>query len=365
MLIFTAYVASFMLCYNVSLVYAFCDHFDFTSCRCPATLDKEWCWICPCPILSTTPSTTSTTAPTTRSTTMRTVTAPTMPLTSSKITHASLPPTKTTMSITVKITNPTISPIKGSFVSSTAGDQFCLQCDKVVSPHTCSTLNICGSKESCYVDSFVNHLGGILYRLGCRDTNQCSISGKRELSSSTERRHTHSGQVMHNTRGTSDLSVDTVLDDTGTLVMCSQCCNGSLCNTGGCGVIPFTDMRLGTRGPMCFSCPQQSRADDCDVFRLCGRDQMCRLEQITISDIVLWRTSCEDARTCLMLMNNAGTNCTSTCCASDLCNNECPAKCRIIHCQLDCGSPPNYKKDINGCDVCVCDTGSGTHALIG
>ncbi|KAH3875121.1 hypothetical protein DPMN_038383 [Dreissena polymorpha] len=55
-------------------------------------------------------------------------------------------------------------------------------------------------------------------------------------------------------------------------------------------------MRLGTRGPMCFSCPQQSRADDCDAFRLCGRDQMCKLEQITIIDIVLWRTSRENAR---------------------------------------------------------------------
>ncbi|KAH3875118.1 hypothetical protein DPMN_038380 [Dreissena polymorpha] len=89
------------------------------------------------------------------------------------------------------------------------------------------------------------------------------------------------------------------------------------------------------------------------------------MKQITISDMVLWTTSCQDARTCKMLMNTADSNCTSTCCASDLCNNECPVRCPLLHCQLDCGKPPKYKKDLNGCDICVCDTASGTHALIG
>ncbi|XP_052253122.1 uncharacterized protein LOC127859656 [Dreissena polymorpha] len=123
-------------------------------------------------------------------------------------------------------------------------------------------------------------------------------------------------------------------------------------------------MKLGTRGPICFTCSQQSSTDDCDTVQLCGRNQMCKLEQISISDIVLWTTSCEDARTCQMLKNSAGLNCTSTCCASDLCNHECsatttpePTGCPQVQCMLDCGNPPKYVKDPKGCDLCQCDFG--------
>ncbi|XP_052268819.1 uncharacterized protein LOC127870203 [Dreissena polymorpha] len=155
----------------------------------------------------------------------------TMPTATSTIRHASSPPPPTTPSTTVARNKTTMLPI----ATSTTG-QICLQCDETVHPHTCSNVIMCGGEEICFVDSFVNPMGGIRCRLGCRDRNLCSISGKRELSSSTANRHTRSGLLMHDMRSTSALSVDNVLDDSRTSLVCSQCCNGSLCNTGGCGV---------------------------------------------------------------------------------------------------------------------------------
>ncbi|KAH3875119.1 hypothetical protein DPMN_038381 [Dreissena polymorpha] len=56
---------------------------------------------------------------------------------------------------------------------------------------------------------------------------------KRELSYNNGKRNTHSINVIQDRRDA--LSDDNILDDPGTFPVCSQCCNGSLCNQGGCG----------------------------------------------------------------------------------------------------------------------------------
>ncbi|XP_052267808.1 uncharacterized protein LOC127869344 isoform X5 [Dreissena polymorpha] len=64
MLTLTTYVASFVLCYYVSSVSAFCESVDLQSCPCGPIVDTHtFCFICPCHI--THPRSTTTSAPVT------------------------------------------------------------------------------------------------------------------------------------------------------------------------------------------------------------------------------------------------------------------------------------------------------------
>ncbi|KAH3866447.1 hypothetical protein DPMN_029511 [Dreissena polymorpha] len=78
-------------------------------------------------------------------------------------------------------------------------------------------------------------------------------------------------------------------------VVCTQCCNGTLCNSGGCGFNAYPPIGPDVRGPVCFSCYQQATIDDCNTIRVCGRDEFCEVEAM-LSPVnahqVLWRTRC-------------------------------------------------------------------------
>ncbi|XP_052268062.1 uncharacterized protein LOC127869482 isoform X1 [Dreissena polymorpha] len=70
MLTLTTYVASFVLCYYVSSVSAFCESVDLQPCPCGPIVDTHtFCFICPCHIRTSNPVThprsTTTSAPVT------------------------------------------------------------------------------------------------------------------------------------------------------------------------------------------------------------------------------------------------------------------------------------------------------------
>ncbi|XP_052786334.1 fibropellin-1-like [Mya arenaria] len=208
------------------------------------------------------------------------------------------------------------------------GDSLCLACDNVVSPHSCDRLSLCGSHESCFIDTFVNSLGSIRYNLGCRDSIQCATAGKR-----------------------SDATLEGRTLSARSAVVCSQCCRGKLCNSGGCGLETYFEGPYVDRGPICFKCSQQNGVDDCDSVEICSRDQICQLKISGMVDTqTIWESTCIDHQSCFNGLNevlgnsntpidvdppvigkrdviNATTSghpCKMACCDTDLCNRYCP-----------------------------------------
>ncbi|KAH3873206.1 hypothetical protein DPMN_036435 [Dreissena polymorpha] len=110
-------------------------------------------------------------------------------------------------------------------------------------------------------------------------------------------------------------------------IICSVCCTGSLCNSGGCGNSQFDNLTSGSRGPVCFDCYQQLTTDDCDKIRMCGRDEVCDLRTTSVGTTsdVLWKTSCVSRLMCPALsqstINGHTRQSANLCCESDLCNN--------------------------------------------
>ncbi|XP_052264303.1 neurogenic locus notch homolog protein 1-like isoform X9 [Dreissena polymorpha] len=203
-------------------------------------------------------------------------------------------------------------------VNKTMGNsKFCLACDDAVSPHTCDKITICGSHEICYVDSYVTSVGSIRFNLGCRDVQQCGV--------------TDSG-IGKRSKEELQLPLNVMASDEGN-ILCTQCCNGSLCNAGGCVSDAFAPISPDVRGPVCFNCEQQANIDDCYKIRICGRDEMCQIEANLTSAAghqAFWRTRCVHEPTCRsaqviqsQLMAH-GKPCTMACCKEDLCNQSCP-----------------------------------------
>ncbi|XP_052786117.1 E-selectin-like [Mya arenaria] len=203
--------------------------------------------------------------------------------------------------------------------------KFCLACTDAVSPHTCDHVTKCGIHESCYVDTFVTSMGTLRYSMGCRDALQCETPVSRSRKSSSE-------SVAEDNSGNSKASTESYSEDSGVPIVCSVCCNGSLCNSGGCGYDQFPVFSANTRGPVCFDCAQQRRTDDCDKIRICSRDEVCELRKTTVGtdSEILWTTQCLHTNACPAATSHilVGRKRQSTagladnmCCGEDLCNH--------------------------------------------
>ncbi|XP_052264328.1 uncharacterized protein LOC127867301 [Dreissena polymorpha] len=84
-----------------------------------------------------------------------------------------------TQSTTLAPTNGPVTSTTQSHISvnkTMGNNKFCLACDDTVSPHTCDKITICGSHESCYVDSYVTSVGSLRFNLGCRDVQPCGVT---------------------------------------------------------------------------------------------------------------------------------------------------------------------------------------------
>jgi hypothetical protein len=47
-----------------------------------------------------------------------------------------------------------------------------------------------------------------------------------------------------------------------------------------------------TRGPICYSCDQQTTTSDCRQIKVCGRDEICYIEEIVLASDTIFHTSC-------------------------------------------------------------------------
>ncbi|XP_052786917.1 neurogenic locus notch homolog protein 1-like [Mya arenaria] len=254
--------------------------------------------------------------------------------TTAPIAQSNVPPSTTTA---------TIAQSNGTYQlhSSQTGANVCLECTDAVSPHTCTRVTICGSHESCYIDAYITTIGSTRYEMGCRDKQQCSVHiGQRSSFQGVVRDEVFSQHTLRNTlEGTVSKPLNTSDDDLSTLI-CSQCCDGELCNAGGCGFTGFPDLTTGSRGPMCFACDQQSQVDDCNTIRTCSRDEVCSIMQYLspVNHQKLWKTTCIHEQDCpglhrsspsLMgkrdvIVSTQGSPCHTACCKSDICNRVCP-----------------------------------------
>ncbi|KAL4216822.1 hypothetical protein ACF0H5_024543 [Mactra antiquata] len=152
----------------------------------------------------------------------------------------------------------------------------CLKCVDVISPETCEYIAQCGPREVCYVEQYITSIGGIRYNLGCRDSNICQ-SSKRDISSIIK----------------SPLEQEP--EDNTNILSCVNCCNGDLCNSGGCGFVGFQTMATQQRGPICYHCQQQTNPKDCNKIRRCGIAEYCAIQktQVGTSNVTLFTSGCQ------------------------------------------------------------------------
>ncbi|XP_053372550.1 uncharacterized protein LOC123561181 isoform X3 [Mercenaria mercenaria] len=184
------------------------------------------------------------------------------------------------------------------------GKLTCLSCRGIPRTTDCGIIEKCGSHSNCYIDMVVTTAGAIYFDLGCRDTLQCGGSGRRRNAGrnvtslpSPDVLGQKVLQVDTTTvkNNTSEYSVptkqshDTMLQRRASLTTCSSCCSyGNFCNDNGCGQTGFTH----TRGPICYACQQQKDLDDCREIKICGRDEICYIEEINLANDKIYHTGC-------------------------------------------------------------------------
>ncbi|XP_052760900.1 neurogenic locus notch homolog protein 1-like isoform X2 [Mya arenaria] len=111
---------------------------------------------------------------------------------------------------------------------------------------------------------------------------------------------------------------------TGGILICSQCCQGDVCNSNLCGETGF-QLR---GGPTCFACDQFKDPDACNQIQHCSRDEICELlpDISTVTYSHLYTSGCAKPQTCekerndiLLLIQNPV--CGTRCCNTSLCNS--------------------------------------------
>ncbi|KAH3710596.1 uncharacterized protein LOC127858694 [Dreissena polymorpha] len=204
------------------------------------------------------------------------------------------------------------------FITCTVGSSVCLSCQDVFSPAVCNKVKTCGPHEECYSDAFTSPNGYIHFNLGCRDTRLCtgqaSVIGKRAMKDSTANMSPLLGRRDQNN------------------YLCSQCCQGDLCNHRLCGQTPFSN----DMGPVCYACKLQATQNSCSNITHCNKDQVCQLSVMHDENLqqTVFTTSCNGIKECEVnkeiIRNTAslfgvstGTHdldCLVNCCNSNLCN---------------------------------------------
>ncbi|KAL4238407.1 hypothetical protein ACF0H5_003116 [Mactra antiquata] len=191
----------------------------------------------------------------------------------------------------------------------------CLSCNGLVSPIDCGNVLTCGSHQQCFIENYITSGGHLRFNLGCRDTLHCSQSDGPDQSLNLEQS-----------------------DD---ILVCTQCCNSTLCNSAGCGHPGYST----SRGPVCYNCHDQMSIDDCDTISVCGRDEVCMIDRLAndVSHEQRYHTRCELNSACEDQLNKwrevqklyqlNDDSCHVDCCAEDLCNSKCNnSKTAATHC---------------------------------
>lgn len=154
--------------------------------------------------------------------------------------------------------------------SFTAKGPRCFNCEDRIDTTSCSNFTICGSHEKCYTEKYVNSMGSLMVRQGCRAGYICRTK-KRENG----------------------------------IVTCSECCDGNYCNSQGCGFSGFTKNSY-TLGPLCLSC-HGSHTTQCFLhIERCSANERCLYN--SPNSIV----GCGGHQACLH----------NQCCTGDFCNDK-------------------------------------------
>ncbi|XP_060567540.1 uncharacterized protein LOC132726262 isoform X2 [Ruditapes philippinarum] len=191
----------------------------------------------------------------------------------------------------------------------------CLKCSHITGPANCSTVQKCGSHQSCFTDVYLNVDGEKRYNLGCRDTMQCDVSRA-------------------------------VLNKADSAYICSECCNGTLCNNAGCQYQGYPS----PRGPICYNCDSGINSSDCDTIKVCNSDEVCKLERkykrLANTTVQFhYQKGCEKADVCdtqlrtleyvlthiirkrqIRDMFPKNDHCILKCCDTDLCTDSCTSR---------------------------------------
>ncbi|XP_053388049.1 uncharacterized protein LOC123542677 [Mercenaria mercenaria] len=146
---------------------------------------------------------------------------------------------------------------------------------------------------------------------------------------------------IHYTSGCTDMQVCTQHNQTNGRTsndMCLQCCDGSFCNSHGCGDNGFPMKEL--RGPICLDCSFASDHKACDKVTICGLDELCHIEELPWGANSIFHLGCKSKRECALWtgspadyidasfegqgaeMQRSVPLC-KTCCQNDYCNRNC------------------------------------------
>ncbi|XP_045198066.2 IgGFc-binding protein-like [Mercenaria mercenaria] len=170
----------------------------------------------------------------------------------------------------------------------------CFNCEDMTHLKYCDKVTTCsGQDQVCYVQSYSKSLNTIRYRSGCIDKHRCTAHGQHG---------------------------------------CMECCNGSYCNTYGCGDDGLRGLE--NRGPFCFDCRHQGANDVCETVQLCSVTEICMIEKYKWGDddshFIMGCTDaqmCSDRKRSLATASLERTNrnvpVCSKCCDTDFCNINC------------------------------------------
>ncbi|XP_052255346.1 uncharacterized protein LOC127861029 [Dreissena polymorpha] len=148
----------------------------------------------------------------------------------------------------------------------------------------------------CFTDVHVTPSGHMLFTLRCRDQRQCTVH-KIQLSDLSSEGHNDTAKAWWDEI---DNDNDGVMSNSGSLhkrdlIVCSQCCpTGDVCNVHLCGSKGYSMQR----GPLCYACQQQQGQSTCPRIQVCGQDEACFIEDLSIAEQAVFHTGCYGVRKC-------------------------------------------------------------------
>ncbi|XP_071097309.1 mucin-22-like [Haliotis cracherodii] len=182
------------------------------------------------------------------------------------------------------------------------GGHRCYSCASVDKPYLCNVTTQCRPDEQCYTDEHSTNRGSAIFSVGCRRISECYSAFHRRSDS-----------------GRRDVKV----------LKCEECCDGNLCNAGGCSAGVLT---VG-KGNVCYSCRFINDPRRCVHETRCQADEQCYIAKVLTQNFAIkYILGCVENAECETL-NHFGppvgkrdtaisTMCAS-CCNGDKCNDVC------------------------------------------
>ncbi|XP_053387615.1 uncharacterized protein LOC123542475 [Mercenaria mercenaria] len=177
-------------------------------------------------------------------------------------------------------------------------DLTCFSCDYTSAPSYCDNIEYCSGDKMCFIERLTHSQGYQYYKSGCKDRQICSQESQADAQSGKS---------------------------------CLQCCEGSFCNSQGCGDHGLPP--IGTRGPLCLDCSFVSDPKLCHKVAFCSSDEKCHIEEVGWGSNFIYHLGCKSSHECAfeesnrMVSSNTITSrslpACEMCCDADFCNRNC------------------------------------------